>query len=39
MLVADIGGATLPSREKQPAAWAQQSNALTGYSILPVASA
>ena len=37
MLVADIGGANLPSQEKQPLAWAEQADTLTGYSILPVA--
>ena len=37
MLIADIGGANLPSREKQPLAWAEQADTLTGYSILPVA--
>ena len=37
MLQADLAGANLPNREKQPLAWAEQADTLTGYSILPVA--
>jgi hypothetical protein len=37
MLKADLAGVNLPDREKQPLAWDEQSDALTGYSILPVA--
>ena len=36
MLQADLSGANLPDREKQPLAWDLLSDALTGYSILPV---
>ena len=39
MLVADIAGACLPDKDKQPLAWGAQSDALTGYSILPVTEA